>query len=622
MVGIDWGVIVVYFIAILTLGLWKSRRASKSMANFFVAGRSLPWWIAGTSMLATSFASDTPLHVTKQIRELGLGGAWFYWEGIVAGVAIAFVFSRMWARTGVVTDAELIELRYHGRPAALLRGAHGAFRGIVLELITLSWVTAGMTKIVHTILGLPDHFSLLGVAVSADLLVVVLLISFGLAYTVASGLWGVVMADLLEFSLAMLGAIILGVIAVGKVGGTAGLKAGLVAAGHPHALEFFPSLGSAGVPAIAIGVYLGVQWWASPYVDGSGQRAQRFLACKDPGQALLAGVWNMSVQYVIRSWPWYTAALASLILYPTLADPETAYPKMIAELLPAGLRGLMVASLFAAFMSTFTGLSNLSASYLANDVYRRFLAKGKDERHYVRASRYFSLGVAVIAGFVALQIPSILEAFRFKMELMCGLGAAAVFRWFWWRINAKTELAALGASIVTALVLRLTPLAQPGAEAAATRFLIVAMVSLAITLLTALLTRPEPDEKLVSFYRRVRPPAGLWGPIPKLAALAGPIETSPITLHTLVQWALCVVFIFSAMFGVGKLVLGEPAVGLALLGLAAGLFFVLWRWILKSASQTGAGFAAVTDEPAATYAPSPAASISSASDDQPKPSAP
>ncbi|MBN2357935.1 MAG: Na+:solute symporter [Deltaproteobacteria bacterium] len=592
MVGIDWLVLLIYFAAILALGLWKARRASKSMANFFVAGRSLPWWIAGTSMLATSFASDTPLHVTKQIRELGLGGAWFYWEGIVGGVAIAFVFSRMWQRTGVVTDAELIELRYHGRPAAILRGAQGAFRGIVLELITLSWVTAGMVKIVHTILGLPDQVTLLGATVATDLLVVLLLIGCGLAYSVASGLWGVVMADLLEFALALVGAVILGVIAVGKVGGTAGLREGLVAAGHPHALEFFPSLGDAGVPAIAIGVYLGVQWWASPYVDGSGQRAQRFLACKDPGQALLAGVWNMSVQYVIRSWPWYTAALASLILYPTLADPETAYPRMITELLPAGLRGLMVASMFAAFMSTFTGLSNLSASYLANDVYRRFLARGKDERHYVRASRLCSLGVAVVAGFVALQIPSILEAFRFKMELMCGLGAAALLRWFWWRVNAKTELVALCSSIVTALALRLTPLAENGAAPAATRFLIVAMVSLAATVLTALFTRPEPNEKLVAFFRRVRPPAALWGPIPELAARVGPCEASPITIKTLLHWAMCVVFIFSAMFGIGKLVLGESGLGLGLLGLAAGLFYLLWRMILKTAAQAGSGFAA------------------------------
>jgi Na+/proline symporter len=587
--AIDWSVIALYLVIVLGLGLWKSRRASKSMASFFVAGRALPWWIAGTAMLATSFASDTPLHVTKQIRELGLGGAWFYWEGILSGVAIAFLFSRLWQRTGVVTDAELIELRYSGRAAAVLRGALGAFRGIVLELITLSWVTAGMTKIVRTIVDLPERVTIAGASLPADVLVVLVLCALGLAYALAAGLWGVVISDLFEFALAMAGAITLGVIAVARVGGSGGLEQGLAALGRPHALDFFPRLDGSTFPMIALGVYLGVQWWATPYVDGSGQRAQRFLACKDPGNALLAGVWNMAVQYVLRNWPWYVTALASLILYPTLADHEAAYPQMIVELLPAGLRGMMVASLFAAFMSTFTGLSNLSASYVSNDLYRRFLARGRSERHYVRASRAISLLVAVAAGAIALQLPSVLEALRFKMELMAGLGPAAVLRWFWWRVSARTELVCLGLSIATALVLRATPLGGLGAEASAIRLLIIALASLAATIVVSFAARPEPAAKLVEFYRRVRPPRALWGAI---AEAAGPAAVSPISRQTILHWLVCVVFIFSAMFGTGMVILGDRLLGLGLLVFAAALLYLLWRWVLAAAAKGGSGIAA------------------------------
>jgi SSS family solute:Na+ symporter len=598
--AVDWVVIAVFLLGVAGLGIWASRRASGSMDNFFVAGRSLPWWLAGTSMLATSFSSDTPLHASRMIRETGLSGAWFYWGGILSGVLVAFFFARLWRRTGVITDAQFIELRYSGRSAAGFRGALAVFRGL-LETLTLAWVTLGMTKIVRVVIDLPDTVELFGWNVSADALVVGVLLVVAMAYTLTSGLWGVVVTDFVEFGVAMIGAIILCVIAYAKVGGPTGLRDGLEAQGRTAALDFFPRMDGEALPVVAIVVFLCVQWWATPYIDGSGQRAQRFLACKDESHALLAGVWNMAVQWIIRTWPWYLAALASIVLYPVLSDHEQAYPRMIADLMPIGLRGLMVASFFAAFMSTFDSLLTLSGSYLSNDIYRRFIRKTATQEHYVRASRIILLCIALVAGGMALALPSVLGAFRFKMEVMAGLGLVSALRWFWWRINALTEIitlfvsvtAAVGLTFVPELIATLAPdsgllsvlgpFAGDTAAASAMRLLAVVGISSVATFVTAYTTRPEPRERLVAFYEMVRPPPLLWGPI---SAAAAPGEKGPITAATFAQFGVCVGFIFSAMFGLGKLILGEPVLGLGLIALSAALFYVLWLQILRGASRT------------------------------------
>jgi Na+/proline symporter len=570
---IDWVIVAAFLGVLVVLGVVAQKRASGSLDNFFVAGRALPWWMAGTSMLATSFASDTPLHTTRMIREHGLQGAWFYWGGILGGVGVAFFFARLWRRAGVVTDAELLELRYGGRAGAALRLTTGLFRGALLETITLSWVILGMTKIVQVLLDLgPD----------SGVVVVTVLIAIALLYTVTSGLWGVVVTDVFEFGIAMIGAIMLAGVALVKVGGPSGLEAALTAQGKAGALEMLPALEGTTLPALAIGVYLGVQWWSTPYVDGSGQRAQRFLASKNEGHALVAGVWNMTVQWVLRSWPWYIAALCSMVLYPALADHERAYPQMIVDLLPVGFRAVMVASFFAAFMSTVDSLLNLSASYVTNDVYRRFVKKKASDKHYVRAGRVVSVVLAGVAAMLALRLPSMLDAFRLKMELMSGLGCVALLRWFWWRVNGVSELATLATSLGVAVALNLHPeLGVSGAGPSALRLLIVVGCSLVVTIGCALLTRPEPKEKLVAFYERVRPPRALWRAI---AAEARPsTEPPPITGQTVGQYAVCVGLVFSGMFGIGKLVLAQWLSGFALTGMAVTLGIILWKWVLSSA---------------------------------------
>ncbi len=579
MATLDWLVVVVFLVGVTGIGLYFARRASKSTEEFFVAGRTIPWWLAGTSMLATSFASDTPLHTTRVIRESGLPATAFYWNGVIQGLIIAYVFAKLWRRTGVVTDNEFIELRYTGNRAAVLRGGWALFKSLFLEILTMAWITLGMTKIVKTILDLPEFVSIPVFGnVRAEVLIVAGLLVITVAFSMASGFWGVISTDIAEFGVAMLGAIVLAVVAMQKVGGPTGLREGLRAQGIEGHMDFLPSFNGDNALIFAFAVYMGVQWWANGQIDGSGQRAQRLLACKDEKNAIAAGVWNMAVQYLIRTWPWYVTALASLILYPGLKDHETAYPQMVRDLLPIGLKGLMVASFFSAFMGTMEAHFNLAASYGLNDVYKRFVAKNRPDRHYVNASRLLTLGVALLAGVGALLLPSVLGAFKFKMELVAGVGAVVVLRWLWWRVTALSEIIALLTSVATAVTLN--QLGSFGGETGFPyRLLTIVGVSTLVSVIGTVLTSPEPEEHLIRFYRKVRPPRILWGPI---AAKAGPVEASDLGWQTFAQIGLSMVFIYAGMFGLGKLILGEPGLGLSLLSAAVLIGALTLRWVFKA----------------------------------------
>lgn len=570
MAPLDWAVVAAFLLLILGAGFFFSKKASGDLSSFFLSGRNLPWWLAGTSILATSFASDTPLHVTRVIREEGLGGVWFYWSGIFTHLIVTFYFARMWRRSGVVTDAELIEMRYAGKRAAVLRGLLGSVRGLLFEGLTLAWVILGMTKVVTVVLGLPDTMSLpvLG-AVDSGVFVVVVLLTMVLVYSVTAGLWGVVVTDFIEFIVAMGGAILLAAIAYTKAGGAEGLQASL----PEGTLDFFPdSLNKAG---LALAVYLGVQWWANDSIDGSGKRAQRFLACKTEEDALGSGIWNVAVQWILRTWPWYVTALCSIVLFPDLVDDENAYPRMMTELLPVGLRGLMVAAFLAAFMSTVDTHLNLCSAYLTNDVYKRFVSKGRTEKHYVFVSRTLLIAVAIIMGWAALNLQSVLDAFKLKMELMAGLGLVLLLRWFWWRVTALSELVALSSSILIALGLRwFSPWSEP--DDFPIRMLMIVGGSAILWASATMLTKPEPLDHLGGFYRAVRPPKWLWGPV---AAQHPDIESGIGGLSTLGQAGLCGVFAFSGMFGIGKLILGAPGLGIALCVLCVVSGYTLYRWV-------------------------------------------
>ncbi len=575
---LDWIVVVSFLAGVVAVGAWVSRRASGGIEDFFVSGRNLPWWLAGTSILATSFSSDTPLHVTSVIRQRGLGGAWFYWNGILSGTLVAFFFARLWSRAGIVTDAELIELRYSGKPAGVLRCWIALFRAVVLDLITLSWVIKGMTKVCSTVLDLPAAWNVGGIQLPADAAVTVGLVMVALAYSVTSGLWGVVVTDFVEFIVAMFGAMLLAWLAVSKVGGIGALRERLVEGPlGSGALDMMPAPSSTGLPAVAMAVYIGMQWWANANIDGSGKRAQRFLACRSEGDAMLAGLWNMSVQWLLRSWPWYLTALASLVLFPAVTDHETVYPAMIAALMPVGLKGLMVAAFLAAFLSTIDSHLNLAAAYFINDIYKRFIRRDAPDSHYIRASRLAVVIIAMTATSLAMALPSVLSALRFKMELMAGLGLVYALRWFWWRVTAWTEISVLIAGPLTALALnsseRLAHL--PPDAAFAWRLIIIVGSSAVAAVAVTLIAPPEPLDHLRTFYRKVRPPALLWGPVAQ--GMESPDHFGAMTA----QYLLAVAAIFSGMFAIGKLILGEPGPGL-LLALVSGIAWVGLVRLLKS----------------------------------------
>jgi Na+/proline symporter len=403
---------------------------------------------------------------------------------------------------------------------------------------------------------------------------VAVLIVLVLIYSVSSGLWGVVVTDMIEFVVAMGGALLLAVIAWSEVGGLEGLRTGL-AEHSPQgiaALDFFPEVSPRDMGGLALAVYLGVLWWANGGIDGSGKRAQRFLACKNEAHAVGSGVWNIAVQWILRSWPWYVTALASIVLYPDLVDHEAAYPRMMADLLPVGLKGLMVAAFLAAFMSTVDTHLNLSSSYFVNDLYKRFFRPDESDAHYVRVARFSLIGLAVVVGGVALLLPSVLYALKLKMELIAGVGLVLVLRWFWWRINAWSELSALATSIATATALQFSSLNGP--EEFPVRILIILGISSVVWIAVTFATSPEPPEHLERFYRRVFPSRRGWGPIAERAP-----EVQPgIGRHVWLQAVLCGVFAFCGMFGVGRVLLGDPVQG-GLLLIIAAVSCVALLWI-------------------------------------------
>jgi Na+/proline symporter len=562
MVLLDWIIVAAFLIGVLFLGASVARRSKGSLADFFVSGRNLPWWLAGTSLLATSFSCDTPLHVTKIIRQHGLSGAWFYWTALLFAPMVPFLFARLWRRARVVTDCEFIEMRYSGRPAVVLRAFMALFRTFAIEAITMGWVVLGMAKVVAAIVDLPPTITLWeGAAVQSHVAVVALLVAFGVSYTAMSGLWGVVVTDFVEFIVALVGAIVLAVVAVKAVGGIDGLVAGLEAQRPTGGGEtsFLPPGEGAGLGVGSFLVYLLVLGWAHAESDGGGPKAQRFLACKDERHALLSGVWNVAVQNVIRNWPWYIAALASLVLYPSMADHEMAYPRMINDLLPIGLRGLLVASFFAAFLSTIDAHLSLSASYFINDLYRRFLVKRRSEAHYVGASRLAVVGMALVVGIVALQMTSVLEALKFKGELMSGLGLVLLLRWYWPRVTAWSELAAMGTSVATCLALRFADLGVTRTalflgidpvtgDLFPARLLIIVAVSSLVTIVVTLLVAPADKAHVEAFFAKVRPAGTRFGLVPGA-------KPEPFLPH-LLDWGLASLFVTCSMFFVGKLILG------------------------------------------------------------------
>ncbi|MFQ6615584.1 MAG: sodium:solute symporter family protein [Fidelibacterota bacterium] len=582
------------------IAVFFSRRAGKSTIEFFLTGRNLPWYVAGTTMVATTFAADTPLAVTELVAKNGVAGNWLWWNMLFGGMLTVFFFARFWRRAGIMTDVEFAEIRYSGRPAAFLRGFRALYLGLFMNVIIMGWVNLAMVKILTvmfprlTFFGL-EELSFLGIDLGSHLLWVGVLMAFVAVYASLSGLWGVSITDVVQFVLAMTGTIILAVIAVNipEVGGIAGLKEKL----PQWVFQFTPSVGDRASPiggalsltALAFVAYLGVPWWSSWYPGaepgGGGYVAQRIMSAKDERHSLLATLWFTIAHYAVRPWPWIIVALVSLTVYPDLPieDKGEGFVMIMRDYLPAGLLGLLLAAFFAAYMSTISTQLNWGTSYVVNDFYRRFYRSKAREETYVRFSRITTVAIMILSLVVTSKLDRISDAWALILEFSGGIGLVLILRWFWWRINAWSEISAMVAPFLILPFIRpvvpfITPLfPPPRAPFPDTRYLMVPW-STAVWILVTWLTSPTDEKTLVSFYKRIHPGGRLWKPISDRL----PEVESDRGYHLLfLDWVAGCVLVFSSLFGVGKIILGEVGTGIAFLAVAAGAAWIIVRHLSR-----------------------------------------
>jgi Na+/proline symporter len=566
----DWLIIGLYFAFNIGIGFYYKARAGKSTSEFFLSGRNVPWWLAGTSMVATTFAADTPLVVTGFVAKNGIAGNWLWWCFVASGMLTVFFYARLWRRAGVMTDVEFAEIRYAGKPAAFLRGFRSLYLGILINCIILGWVNLAMVKILELIFGIDKDQALL---------IVIGMIALTSAISTLSGLWGVLVTDVFQFVVKMSMVIILAVFAVNAVGGMEAMKTKLIESGRSDVLNFVPDMNSAWMPMITFLVYISLNWWATWYPGaepgGGGYVAQRMFSAKDERHSLLATLWFNIAHYAIRPWPWILVAMASVVLYPGLADPETGYIRVMIDHLPPALRGLMVAAFAAAYMSTIATQLNWGASYLVNDFWRRFVRRDADEKYYVTASKVATVILTIISAIVTRYMDSIGGAWKILIVTGAGTGAVLLLRWYWWRINAWSEVSAMISAFVVSVVLQLgfgldTDQPKQFAWIMISTVAITTVVWLAVTYLT----QPESRETLLAFYRRTRPSRAGWAPI---AALAPEVKASADGLSNLVDWIAGCALIYGVLFGTGKLLLHETGPGLLLLGVGLVGGFIIYR---------------------------------------------
>ena len=672
---LDWLVIAAYVAFAFSVGALFTRRASTGVKSFFVGDRAFPWWLAGTSIVATSFASDTPLAVTGIVANNGISGNWVWWCWGTAHLASTFLFARMWRRSEVITDAQITELRYGGRAAAVLRGVKAVYFGLFINCLTMAWVISAMVKISQALFEVQPA------------VVIVACIVASVGYTTLGGFRSVVVTDMVQLALGLGGAVLLAWLAADRFGGLGALPgadgsggAGLLGAVEQAAREagravdnllaFAPPADNPRMSRVYFVVLLVAGWWR--LAEGNGYLVQRLASCKDEGHAQGAALWFSMAHNAIRPWPWILVALAALVIFPVfdgaapaelrsrsgritvrpaqldvvrggtltmqgpvsggwarvlgqevplrwqdgapratfgafvqggktqliirsqniergrtirvpglrvgLGDRETAYPLLMVLLLPAGLLGLVVASLLAAFMSTIDTHTNWGASYLVQDLYRRFLRPEAGERHCVRVSRLCIVLMAILAGVTALYVQSIAAVWRFMITLGAGLGSVTATRWFWHRVTPQAELAAMG--VTTALSLALQLLASPTLAGADNplfvmavppwaQIVIIAACSLATWIPVALWGPQNDPRTLQAFADKVRPPGPGWA---HYNAGADPLAPSMLRLGA------GMVAVYGTLFGIGYVLLGHPLGGGALLVLAG----VMLAWVIRS----------------------------------------
>ncbi|MCI0692979.1 Na+:solute symporter [candidate division KSB1 bacterium] len=622
---LDFAVIAAMLAAVMGIAAYYSRAAGKSTETFFLSGRNLPWYIAGTAMVATTFAADTPLAVTELVARNGIAGNWLWWNMAIGGMLTVFLFAKLWRRAGIMTDVELVEMRYSGKAAAVLRGFRALYLGLFMNAIVLGWVHKAMEKIFKVTIPGVDPFLL--VVIAGSLIAI---------YAASSGLVGTARTDSFQFVFAMLGCIILAVIVVRlpEIGGLSGLGAQLSA----QALDFFPRVGAVaadGVTGVAGGVLsltagafiarVGLQWWSSWYPGadpgGGGYIAQRMMATKDEKHSLFATLWFTIAHYTIRPWPWILVALAALIVLPraqrpellqaenpvhyemavnafnnpallrsddanyrsqeflafyekyeNTVDPGLLYPKLMLRFLPPGMLGLLIAVFLSAYMSTIASQISWGTSYLVNDFYRRFIKRTGDEKHYVLISRIFIALMVAFSLWVTNFLTTISGAWDFIINASAGMGAVLILRWFWWRINAWSEISAMVAPLI------IYPLARSyGLESPITLYPVVLGTTI-VWLLVTFLTPAVEQKVLLQFYRKVHPGGVGWKPISRQLP---EVQSDTGFGRLLVSWLCGVVVVYGVLFGIGKMLFGNYGAGLLFFAAAGGAVFVIYQNLKK-----------------------------------------
>ena len=575
----DWAIIAVYFLFVLIVGIMVSKKAGSSVTEFFLSGRNMSWWILGVSMVATTFSADTPNLVTDLVRQNGVSGNWVWWSMLLTGMLTVFVFAKLWRRSEVLTDIEFYELRYSGKPAAFLRGFRALYLGLIFNVLVMGAVSLAAIKFGEIVLGWDGWVTLL------------LAGTITIAYSTVGGLKAVIVTDFVQFILAMIGSIWATIYILGmeEVGGLSGLLSHENVVGKTSLLPDFtdPSLW---VPIML--VPLAVQWWASYYPGaepgGGGYIAQRMFSAKNEKGAIKATLFYNAAHFALRPWPWILIALASLIVFPELSDiqrvfpdlPEdklghdVAYPAMLT-MLPTGLLGLVAASLIAAFMSTMSTQLNLGASYLVNDFYHRFIDRDASQKKLVWMGRLFTMLSALLGLSLGLVLTDASQAFQYLLLLGAGTGAIYILRWFWWRINAMTEIVAMIASLIIAGFFTFTNHGFEGWET----IVIGALLTTIIWVIATFITAPTETSKLVSFYNKIQPGGSGWNSMISRAKAEGHIIKegggSRLPLEMLL-FVLAVIGVYSALFATGHFIYGNipTALGLSVIVIACIGFLI------------------------------------------------
>ena len=572
---LDWTIIGSYFVLSLAVGLWASKQAGKDTKSFFLAGRNMPWWLLGVSMIATTFSTDTPNLVTDLVRQNGVSGNWAWWAFLLTGMLTVFVYAKLWRRSGVLTDIEFYELRYSGKAAAFLRGFRALYLGLVFNVLVMGAVSLAAVKFGEIVLGMPGWLTLIIAG------------SVTLAYSMLGGLKAVIITDFVQFTLAMIGSIwgMFYILGLPEIGGLSNLIS------HENVVDklaLIPDLSdpNAWVPILL--VPLAVQWWASYYPGaepgGGGYIAQRMFSAKDEKNAVGATFLFNVAHYALRPWPWILIALASLVVFPELSDLREAFPNLpddklghdvaypaMLTLLPSGLLGLVAASLIAAFMSTMSTQLNLGASYLVNDFYHRFFKPDATEKELVMAGRLFTIISIFLGAGLGLILTSAGQAFNLLLMIGAGTGLIYILRWFWWRINAYTEIVAMVSSIFIAGYFNFGDSSLEGWQ----KIVIGAILTTFVWIIATYVTPPDDDKTLRNFVKKVNPGGPGW----KKYSEGVSTEPWPVP-NGILSMVLGCVAVYGFLLGVGQFIYGHTESGLMICGLGTiasiGLFKV-WK---------------------------------------------